>query len=202
MSLRRLRRRFPWPSERPTVSVNPHGWLEEGTAALLAEACPGKLVLELGAWLGKSTRHIIDSGASAVISVDHWDPDKLMPWAQAKHPKLVPVIPVVYETFLANCWDRKYRNRLIPMRMDTRDALRALSQLNVEPHVIFLDSSHEYEHTCEELGLIDELFPSAVVVGDDWNWNERKWYPVRRAVCEKLGSRTLRAAGNGWRTDP
>jgi len=181
------------------VGKNPHGWLEEGTAALLADAVPGKSVLELGAWLGKSTRHMIQRGADLVISVDHWDPDKLMPWAQARHPDLVPVVRVVYETFLANCWDHK--NRIIPMRMDTRDALGAVHRLGITPEVIFLDSSHQYEHTCEELDLISELFPAAVVVGDDWNWNSRKWYPVRRAVCEKIGSRTLRVQGNGWRLD-
>src|SRR4051812_22659948 len=73
----RLRRAFPWPGEKPVISApieNP-GWLGEGTDRVLARSLSDetRLVVELGAWLGMSTRFIADLAPNAtVISVDHW----------------------------------------------------------------------------------------------------------------------------------
>src|SRR5271155_2569508 len=67
----------PWPNERPIVQEPPAvpGWLGDGARELLERSLSPEtgLVLELGGWVGLSTRFIADLAPNAtVITVDHW----------------------------------------------------------------------------------------------------------------------------------
>ena len=168
-----------------------------------------EVVVELGAWLGKSTRHILERAPRAtVVSVDTWDTVQLAKWARERHPELLPVIEVVAETFMVNLWEQ--RGRVVPVRMDSRDALRAVSETGVVPDLVYVDASHRYRETLDELRLIASLFPAAQVVGDDWLWEydprspERRDFPVQRAVRAFLAGEPLRTVAtdrNGWRLE-
>src|SRR4029077_11328726 len=54
----------------PEALTLPEGWLTSAEAAALAEIAAGKTVLEIGAWLGRSTVALARS-ARLVVSVDH-----------------------------------------------------------------------------------------------------------------------------------
>jgi SAM-dependent methyltransferase len=76
-NLKSLAAAHPWPTLKPNVGLPQEnvGWLEDGARQVLTQAISPetKLVVELGTWLGKSTRFIADLAPSAVvIAIDHW----------------------------------------------------------------------------------------------------------------------------------
>jgi hypothetical protein len=159
----------PWPSERPRIDPEPPvmGWLADGTRAVLKESLSAdtSLVLELGSWLGLSTRLIADLAPRAiVIAIDHWR-------GSPEHhgdPVLSAMLPTLYETFLALCWD--YRDRIIPLRRSTLEGLALVADLGLRPDLIFIDAEHSYEAVSAEIELCLHRFPETVLVGDDYDW--------------------------------
>jgi hypothetical protein len=182
-----LRNRYPWPSEMPNVPVDPHGWFGWCHEEVLGHMCgpETKLILELGSWLGKSTRWILGRCPNAtVIAVDHW---KGSPEIEADDKEAGSKEPTLYETFLANCWE--YRDRLIPMRTETTRAMPELVALGIKPELVFIDASHTYEDVKADLTLSSTSFPGARLCGDDYGG---KWTGVKKAVdelCANIGMR-------------
>jgi glycosyltransferase involved in cell wall biosynthesis len=194
-AIRALASVCPWPDQRPTVEEPPRvpGWLGEGARELLSEALSDqtRLVIELGAWVGLTTRFIADQAPhSVVIAIDHWagSPEHF------HNPEWKAMLPTLFETFLALCWD--YRERVIPLRMTTLDGLRQIASHGLEPDLIYVDAEHSYEAVTGELELIHHLFPRAVVVGDDYDWKG-----VAPAVRDAIGRHgwTLETAGSTQR---
>jgi Methyltransferase domain len=71
------------------------------------------------------------------------------------------------------------------------DVLRRMTDHSLD--WAYLDSSHAYEHTVEELALLDrKVRPGGVIAGDDWQPDpDHPHHGVRRAVTEFLH-------GNGY----
>jgi hypothetical protein len=151
-----------------------------------------RLVVELGAWLGLSTRFLADAApAATVVSVDHWkgSPEH---HSEERYAKLLPRL---YETFLARCWD--YRHRIVPLRTTTLDGLRQAAAHGLKPDFIYVDAEHTCEAVTAELCLARQLFPEAALGGDDYDWKE-----VRQAVdtfAHKNGMVVDRFGARGWR---
>lgn len=193
--LDRLRRAFPWPDEKPEAPepAENAGWLGEGTDATLADALSDRtrVVVELGAWLGMSTRYILERAPNAtVISVDHWEGS---PEHRARD-EFRAMLPTLYDTFLSLCWG--HRERIVPLRMSTIDGLRTIARHGVEPDVIYVDAEHSYRAVTAELELASELFPRARLVGDDFDWRG-----VREAVqnfARRNGLGVARHGARGW----
>jgi hypothetical protein len=194
--IERLRKTYPWPAARPEVktSVEAAGSFGEGTDQILASVLTNetRLVVELGAWLGMSTRFIADHAPNAtVVSVDHWrgSPEQ-MPRAD-----LSTLLPSLYEMFLSLCW--RYRDQIIPLRMTTADGLKTISTYGLTPDVIFLDSDHSQDAVMSDLRLACVLFPGATFVGDDYDWQS-----VQTAVNEFAKGNGLsveRIGARGWK---
>jgi len=161
----RLRAAHPYPEQKPAVAPHDHGWLAEDTASALARHLSAKtrLVVELGAWLGRSARFITQCAPNAtVIAVDHWQGSK----EQQEHPEWKQMLPTLYETFLVNCWEE--REQIIPLRMTTLEALHLLAHENIAPDLIYIDAAHDFESVIEDIRTARQLFPKALLVGDDW----------------------------------
>ncbi len=159
----------PWPADRPQVQEPPPvpGWLGDGARELLSRALSNdtRLVVEIGSWVGLSRRFIADRAPHAmVIAIDHWcgSPE------HQRNPTWKSMLPRLYETFLALCWD--YRDRLIPLRMTALQGLRSVASQGVEPDLVYIDGEHSYEAVNGEIELIRHSFPRAVIVGDDYDW--------------------------------
>ena len=73
-----------------------------------------------------------------------------------------------YHTFLVNLWD--HRQRVIPLRGRSPEKLYELAQLGVAPDLVYLDS----DKSGVELEVCHELFPDAILCGDDWTYAWRK----------------------------
>jgi len=154
---------FPWPKKKPDRPANMTGWFAKPKQVLLAEVVPHdvKLLVELGSWFGQSTRWFLKHCPKAtVIAVDTW----LGSCEHIKKKRLL--IPTLYETFLVNQWE--WRNRLVPFRNTSLAALNFIHALGLKPDVIYFDSDHSVHGLFSELGTARDLFPDAMMVGDDY----------------------------------
>jgi predicted O-methyltransferase YrrM len=195
-AVRRLAEAHAWPKQRPEDAApgQEQGWLGEGTEVMLSRVLSPAthLVVELGAWLGLSTRFIASHAPNAVVvSVDHWkgSPEHL------NDPRYQRLLPRLFETFQARCWD--YRERIVPLRVSSLDGLRAVAEAGLQPDVVYVDAEHSFEAVSAELALARRLFPRAVLTGDDYDWTG-----VRDAVIDfarRQGMVVDRIGWRGWR---
>ncbi|HEX4607865.1 MAG TPA: class I SAM-dependent methyltransferase [Urbifossiella sp.] len=194
--VRRLAAERPWPGEQPEDAApgQEQGWLGAGSELMLARSLTPKtkLVVELGAWLGLSTRYIADHApAATVVSVDTWEGSP----EHKTQDRFAHLLPRLFETFQARCWG--YRDRVVPLRTTSLDGLRRVHAAGAAPDFIYVDAEHTYEAVKAELGLIRELFPDTRVGGDDYDWAG-----VRQAVDEHAAGHGLvvdRFGARGWR---
>jgi hypothetical protein len=177
-SVERLAFQFPWPAERPMVEVptEPAGWLADGARAILAEELSGDtaIVLELGAWLGLSTRYIADLAPNAiVITVDTW----LGSQEHREDARCAPLLPTLHSAFLKACWE--YRSRIIPLKMTTLEGIERVATHGLAPDLVYLDAEQTCEAVLAELYVCHECFPHTILTGDDYSAPD-----VRKAVDE------------------
>jgi len=76
------------------------------------------------------------------------------------------MLPQLYETFLRNLWD--LRDRVIPVRKDTCEAMALLWTLDIHPDILYVDASHDKASVCKDVTAAVNLFPEAKILGDDW----------------------------------
>jgi len=171
-----LAQKYPWPNRKPEVPEDLHGWCETPHRKMFEQILHPKmsLILELGSWLGKSTRLLLSMAPQAVvICVDHW----LGSREHHENEEFSTKLPTLYETFLVNLWED--RNRVIPVRLTTIAALKEIHQCQVIPDLIYIDAGHAYRDVHADINTSLQLFPTSMICGDDWSWEE-----VRRAVTE------------------
>ena len=192
--LARLAAMFPFPPQRPQVSPQEHGWLAAETADALQRhlSTSTRVVVELGSWLGRSTRFLARCVPQAtIIAVDHWLGSEEHHTDEAYRRYL----PTLYETFLVNCWPD--RERIIPVRLSTLEGLSLLSQLGITPDLIYMDAAHDYQSVRRDLQTALHLFPMTSIVGDDWYQEGVRCAVID--VVQALGLQPhLKAAGNAW----
>ena len=161
--IRLLKSIFPWPDAKPGVLEQRERWFNPRKQILLREVVPrdAKLVVELGSWLGDSTRWFCEHCPEAtVVAVDTW-------LGSVEHLlKRRDLLPVLYDTFLTNCWE--YRDRLIPFRNTSLAALNFLAGLKLKPDVIYFDSDHSEHGLVAELATAADHWLDPVFVGDDY----------------------------------
>jgi predicted O-methyltransferase YrrM len=185
-----------FPAERPTCEINPHGWFYPAHQVVLGAILnkETQFVIELGSWFGKSTRFMCATAPNArVFAIDIWDNSFSAAdthYQNAENQNLVAAAPLM-DVFLTNCWE--YRDRLVPLKMQTVDGLRLLHRLGVKPTVIFVDADHHYEPAKRDVSTALELFPDAIIVGDDWRYPD-----VQRVAKEFAASyrKPLHVEGN------
>lgn len=196
-----------WPRKKPSAKPKNHGWLVEGTEKVLRRHLRPdmKVIVELGVWLGKSTKFFLEQCPKAhVYSVDLWDSQHLTQWAESKHPHLVEAAKRPLDTFMVNLWAK--RKRVTPIQMDSIAAIAAIKKAGIQPDLIYLDTSHLYPETLNEIRAIKAAFPTVQLVGDDWEWGNRKHgLAVQKSVHEYVKTApwwSIEQEGNGWALVP
>lgn len=192
--VRELAEAFPWPAAPPDVPIPTEhiGWLADGAHECLTRELgeDSRIVVELGAWLGLSTRLIADTAVDArIICIDHW-----LGGPEHTRPDWNAMLPGLFETFLAMNW--AYRHRIIPLRMSVRSGLRAIAERGLSPDLIYFDADQRFEPLCGDLGLALELFPRATLVGDDWQAPE---VAQAVAVVAQRHGRAVQTYGRDWK---
>ena len=193
-ALKNFAAQYSWPPEKPDVRPSPHrNWLFPGTQEALARSVSQatELIVEVGSWTGRSTRFLAGLAPKAtVIAIDHW---KGSP-EHEQDPELAEHLPHLYETFVSECWN--YRDQIIPVKAGSTEGLQRVAENGLEPDLVYLDADHAYESVVKDLNTALDLFPRAIIVGDDLNWEG-----VKKAVDEVTTQRglTYEAYGAGWR---
>lgn len=193
MSLEKLRAVAPWPESCPRVPDDLSGWLMTETAGFLletlpdldeyAEDLPPIIVLELGAYKGRTTNLLVNY-AHHVIAVDTWK-------GSPEHKGTD--MEAVFQTFQRNLWYR--REAVTFLRTDTLHGMAVVHQHGIKPRLVYIDADHTYGAVKADLSMALSLFPGAYIVGDDWNWggtDPKNPYPVQRAVAECVESGLFR----------
>lgn len=172
-----------WEMDKPAVKKDNHGWFFDGNERMLKKLLNGNMknIVELGSWLGSSTRFILNNAKNAnVFAVDHWS-DDIKDYGNGKGGSSsdpgIEKIGTLWETFLVNCWD--YQDRLIPVREYTDKGLDVINELNINVDLVYIDASHGYEDVLNDINKSLKYFPNATIIGDDWNWGT-----VQQAVKE------------------
>lgn len=180
-----------------TLPADWHGWFspenQKNLEELIAIRKP-KCIIELGSWLGLSARFMAsrmpDDGK--LYAVDDWTADTDI--AIKNTPGMNLKIPTLYQQFLSNIKHANLCNKIIPIRMKTDEAAKALS---VSADLIYIDASHDEESVFKDImNWYPKLNKNGIMCGDDWLYSEG----VRNAVTKtaKLLNKTIKTDGNFW----
>lgn len=191
----RLKRIFSWPSSRPAV-VYPEnfvdGWFHyERGQYLIPFFSNCATIMEIGTWVGRSARFFHDHSSATIVCVDHW-------LGSVPHrERFTEAIRCLFDLFVDKCWD--IQDRLIPVRMEAKDALPFLHSLGFSPDFIYVDGGHSYPEASRDLSMCDELWPNAILTGHDY-WTEG----VRNALNDFCAARgfkveALKESKEFWR---
>lgn len=188
--LEQFKSRYPWPPEKP--SIQPTDWSLDGGGKeiVIDKIRSAKLecIVEIGVFFGGSVRKwILGTSDTVVIAVDPWIPSGW--WSEYAvvngHEELAAQLRSEngpYETFLVSTWE--VRKRVVPVKRSSPSVLYEIAEAGVVPDLFFFDS----DKTGKDLEVAHELFPDAVLAGDDWTWGRDRNYPIRKVViafCEK-----------------
>lgn len=181
-----LKKQSPWVS-KPDFPFDDRGWFPRVNQETLLQFLNNdtKLIIELGSWLGLSTRWMLDRAPNAnIIVVDHWKGS----------PNTIEQEFNLYEKFLSNCWE--YRDRIIVFRRETSSVLPYLLSLNLNPDLVYIDAGHDYESASRDIRF--SIGFDCTLVGDDFNPNA--WAGVVRAVWEEAANykRRINVWGSCW----
>ncbi len=147
------------------------GWMSEQELVWLAEqAAEHKSIVEIGSYLGRSTRALLDHTQGFVYAVDDW-----------KGPRDVYINKEqrkgIYQSFLDNVSDKN--DHLVVIQLDHR-----LIGNFPQPDMVFIDGSHEYLDVKNDIEIwLPRIEKGGLLCGHDFGVFEG----VDRAVVELLG---------------
>ena len=196
--LEQLKKQFQWPEEKPDLPFDEHGWFTEDNKVSLKQFIKSDtlVILEIGAWLGKSTRWLLNESKAIVITIDTWEGSKEHKPKEVEDNSLnffnecKNRLPILYDQFIANCWD--YKASLIPVKLSSPLGIDVVGDYGVRPDLIYLDGSHEYLDVMADLRSIKKQFPDARLVGDDYN------FPGVRDAIYSMSILTDHIGGAWW----
>lgn len=188
-----LQKKRPWPDQRPACSEYMHGWLCQDTKNALAQFLPCETVIELGSWLGKSAKWMLQHGAERIVCVDTWNGDQFVAAAISGEVKGMLERGEVFERFCVNLW--AYRHRVIAIRDKSTVGLKLCHAEGIQPQLIYIDTAHDENTVWWELVMARSLFPDATLVGDDWQKDG-----VKKAVLKQFGKADHN--NHAWWYDP
>lgn len=151
---------------------------------------PIKTVLEVGSWLGCSTRFFATElpEDGKVYAVDTW----LGSEEEILH-QTDPRLPFLYQQFLSNIIHAGLTDKIIPIRMKSLEAAQAL---NIKADLIYLDGAHDTINVYNDiLYWYPHLNEYGMICGDDWMWPT-----VQTAVnhAAKLFNKKVNFYANFW----
>jgi predicted O-methyltransferase YrrM len=173
-----------------------HGWYENAPQMeRLIKRRHVKTVVEVGSWLGRSTTHIASCLPSdgKVYAVDHWQGNIEQQPGQQYYYK---ALGVAYEQFLSNVIHTGMVYKIIPMKMESREAVEEFKTRNIIIDLVYIDANHDTESVYR---FLQEWYPfvkgHGVLCGDDWTWPSVV-AAVRRFAEEN--NLVIVASGNFW----
>ncbi|MBF8262802.1 MAG: putative secreted protein [Parachlamydiales bacterium] len=152
-------------------------------------------VIEIGSWIGGgSTRHIgslLKQRPGTLYAIDTWLGSSTQQPGQEHYQ---PILKEVYHQFLSNMIHWDLTDVVIPCRMRSLEAIKAL---NIQPDLIYIDGEHTFDAVmCDMNAWYPLVKKRGILCGDDWTWTS-----VQDAVISFAESQQLKVIGsdNFWR---
>lgn len=175
------------------LPLDDHGWFANADQLeVLIKEHNVKTILEIGAWLGKSTRWFAKQipGDGVVFAIDTWR------GSGAEHinvPEYADKLPDLYQQFLSNVIHEGLTNKIIPIRMESLEAAQAIK---FQPDLIYIDAAHDTESVLKDLNAwVPKMRQDTIITGDDRSW------PTVMAAVEPFAAEhgfTVHGTGNFW----
>lgn len=167
------------------------GWFDFAAVydRIISEIEPGAQLVEVGAWMGKSTAYIANEIRKSekpikFYVVDTWVINESSTEQQRKF-KGDP-----YQQFLENMIKTNSIDYLIPIRKMSHEA--ATDFRNNSLDFVFIDAAHDYESVSRDImAWIPKIKKGGVIAGHD-----KSWPGVRRAIDELIERYEI--IGNSW----
>lgn len=190
-----LQSRYPFPAA-PVVEPLVHGWgTHEVCFDRLLAGIKSPLIVEVGAWMGKMSLIFLERyPGSRLVAIDTWLGSlEHQPGKQHWHERL----PVLYETFVANLWEK--RDRVAAVREQSKVGMELCGEIGLRPDLVYIDASHLYHDVLSDIETACRVFPEAIICGDDC----AKDNGVRRALTEFLARKRARCTVTGrfWKLE-
>ncbi len=140
-----------------------------------------KIIVEVGCWLGESTRHmasLLPSGGK-VYAVDHWNGSVEH---QLGQPFYSPVLHNLYERFLSNVIYAELTDKIVPIRLESLCAAKLFEdrELFEKPDLIYIDASHDFASVMADIRAWYPFVQGhGILCGDDWHYG-----PIVLAVAK------------------
>lgn len=162
----------PYNSVTNLLPFNNHGWYDNQLyIKMLYDHNSITRVIEVGSWLGKSTRDIASQlpAQGYLYAVDTW----LGSWEHDLMPDTKHLLPTLYHQFLSNIIHAGLTDKIIPIKMKSVQAADYLKSEIGHIDLIYLDAAHD---TGSALSDIIAYYPfiaggKGILCGDDWLWD-------------------------------
>lgn len=154
-------------------ATNVPGWTSPAELAWLAQQAKRfDSVVEIGAWMGRSTMVLLSNCRGTLITIDNWDVELMRPYGDARKARNV---------FYRNVENHPNHENLWILEVDSRKAASIVTQ---QVDMVFIDANHNYSPV-----LLDILtwLPKTrhLICGHDYS---DVWPGVKRAVAEVFGN--------------
>ncbi len=192
-ALARLRERFPFPAAAagdpflPPEPPNGRDLIED-----LIRERQLTVLLEIGSFLGGSALRWLRAAPDlVVVAVDPWQDgwagDYLSALGYPDQRERLNAPDGLFDLFLRNV--QPFSERVIPVRASSPEVLDELAALGLRPDLVFVDAT---KLTCD-LATASELWPDAVLSGDDWSFDGGGSARPMREIVQRFAERRQRA---------
>ena len=176
---------------KAAYTIDKRGWNSQHSylSSAIAELKPS-LVIEVGVWKGGSTMTMARKMrelqlSSVVISVDTW-------LGSSEH-WLIPEqfvdlgfengYPKLYHRFASNVISEGLQDYVVPLPLDSANAVLVCKQHDLRPDVLHIDAGHDYASVMSGLNAWWPLVPvGGALIADDYFPNGEGWPEVLKAV--------------------
>lgn len=193
-----FRAEYPWPEHKPNCGPKVHGWVLHTLAwqKLLRER-PAATVLEVGAWTGKNSLHLLETYPDVwLVAVDLWTPVGFWGehWRKWVSEGVVKEEHDPLHLYQANLWP--HRERAVTVRNDSVQGMLRVKDY-IDPDIVYIDAAHDYDSVLADVTCALALFPNAIICGDDYEKENGVANAVDRIAHEQ--EKRLDGIGRFWR---
>jgi hypothetical protein len=171
-------------------ALQTEGWMSEPELAWLSEKSQHGIVVEVGSWMGRTTRAMADSKLDGTIfAVDTWE-------GSVENKELLKDKPhgYLFHQFYENLKDHIATGLVVPIRLPSLKAASHFSSVGLKLNMCFIDASHEYEDVKSDIIAWRQLVPfGSLLCGHDYDWG----FPGVVYAVRELISQTPNQAANG-----
>lgn len=185
----------PYCDLKEVLPFNDHGWYaNDKWIEKLMKKNKISTVIEIGSWLGLSTRHIASflQPGGILYAVDTWK-------GSIEHHNIQEysvMLPTLYEQFLSNVVHAQLTDRIKPIQSSSLEAITTFKNRSEIINLVYIDAGHDTESVLLDMEAYWPLVAhGGILCGDDW-W----WETVRAAVyifAQNYGL-TVYADDNFW----